>query len=283
MPSPVYLLYSTDDFLLFEALSSLKELYSSDPGFNFDVYDMKSSDDMAPLEQIVDTLNTMPFLSSRRVVAIQNIQKLAKKEAQKLEAYLLDPAETSLLVLLHSGASPKLFAAGGAKAIALTVQEREIPQWIKERAKSKKVTLTDDAIEYLIGVSGTDLGMLSAEIDKLACFISDRAISEDDLRNVIYSGAEYSAFDMIDALRRKDSREVFRIYEGVAKSQEPQMLLGALNYHYGRQSAGHKQGGSDTIRLLHEADIAIKSSHRYVIEDLLVKLLKGRAGESASR
>lgn len=273
MPSPVYLLYSSDDFLLYEALASLKGLHSDAAGFNFDVFDVKSSDDVIPVEQIVDILNTMPFLSSRKVVVIHNIQKLAKKDAQKLEAYVQNPADTALLVMLHSGTAPKLFAAAAAgcmKTIALTVQERELPQWIKEKAKQKKVSLTDKAVEYLIAVTGTDLGMLSAEIEKLACFISDRAIDVDDLRSIVYSGAEYSAFDLIDALKRKDAQGVFRIFESVAKNQEPQMLLGALNYHYGRQLSGT----AGTVRLLHEADIAIKSSHRYVIEELLVKLLK---------
>lgn len=279
MPSPVYLLHSTEDFLLFEALTALKGLFSGTPGFDFDVFDMKSPDDIIPVEQVVDILNTMPFLTSRKVVVIQNIQKLAKKDAQKIEDYIHNPADTALLVMLHSGPAPKLFAAaaGGMKTIALAVQEKELPQWIRERAKSKRVSLADSAIEYLIAVSGTDLGMLSSEIEKLECFNSDRALGADDLRSVIYSGAEYSAFDLIDALKRKDAVEVFRIFESVANSQEPQMLLGALNYHYGRRATASGQGVSSTPRLLHEADLAIKTSHRYVIEDLLEKLLKKRS------
>jgi DNA polymerase III delta subunit len=117
-------------------------------------------------------------------------------------------------------------------------------------------------------VAGTDLGMLSAEIEKLACFVSDHTIDVADLRGIIYSGAGYNAFDLLDALKKNDAKEVFRILESVTKNQEPQMLLGALNYYYG------PRGRAGTTRLLHEADLAIKTSHRYVIEDLLVKLLK---------
>ncbi len=244
MPSPVYLLYSSEDFLLYEAISAIKERCSDAGGFNFDVYDIKSPDDTVPVEQIVDILNTMPFISARRTVVIHNIQKLAKKDVQKIEAYLLNPADTALLVMLHTGAAPKLFgatASGGMKAIALTVQERELPMWIKEQAKQKKVSLTDSAVEYLITMAGTDLGMLSAEIEKLACFISDRVIDVADLRSIIYSGVEYTAFDLLDALKRKDEKEVFRIFESVTKNQEPQMLLGALNYYYGRQGASYRQ------------------------------------------
>ncbi len=285
LPSPVYLLYSAEDFLLYEALSLIKEQCRDAVGFNFDEYDMKSPDDTIPVEQILDILNTLPFISARRVVVINNIQKLARKDIQKLDDYLLDPAGTALLVMLHAGAAPKLFdakTAGSMKTIALTIQERDLPVWIKEQAGQKKVRLTDGAVEYLIAVAGTDLGMLSAEIEKLACIVSDRTIDIADLRGIIYSGAEYNAFDLLDALKKKDAKEAFRIFESVTKVQEPQMLLGALNYYYGRQGPDYRPGVSekgatghaDTIRLLHEADIAIKTSHRYVIEDLLVKLLK---------
>ena len=127
---------------------------------------------------------------------------------------------------------------------------------------------------------GTDLGMLSAEIEKLACFISDRVIDVADLRSVIYSGVEYTAFDLLDAIKRKDAREVFRVFENVTKNQEPQMLLGALNYYYARQASAYQQkdpsGPFRTIKLLHEADIDIKTSRKYVIENLLVKLLKNQ-------
>src|SRR5208337_2778036 len=122
---------------------------------------------------------------------------------QKLDAYLLNPADTALLVMLHAGAAPKLFGAkpaGSMKIIALTIQERDLPAWIKEQAGQKNVTLTDGAVEYLITVAGTDLGMLSAEIEKLSCFVSDRIIDIADLRGIIYSGAEYNAFDLLDAL-----------------------------------------------------------------------------------
>ncbi|MGD0281012.1 MAG: DNA polymerase III subunit delta [Dissulfurispiraceae bacterium] len=285
MPSPVYLLYSSEDFLLYESFSSIKEKYGDAVGLNFDVYDMKSADDTVPVEQLVDVLNTMPFASARRIVVIFNIQKLAKKDVQKIEAYLLNPAATALLVMLHTGAPPKLFSAaaqGTMKVIAVSVQEKDIPMWIKEQAKQKKVSLTDGAVEYLIAAAGTDLGLLSAEIEKLACFSSDRVIDIADLRSIVYSGAEYNAFDLIDALKKKNKVAAFRIFESVTNNQEPQMLLGALNYYYGRQRSGFQQGASGkshvgpggTIRLLHEADLAIKTSHKYVIEDLLVKLLK---------
>lgn len=288
LPSPVYLFYSTESFLLYEVLSALRERSAGDSGFNFDVYDSKSPDDTAPMEQIVDMLNTLPFLADRRTVVLKNAQKLAKKELKKLEEYLLNPSPASLLVLLYEGAQPKLFDAAllkQVKTILLDVPDREVPAWIKAQAKKKGIQMTDEAVEYLIGVVGTDLGMLAAEIEKLSFLGTASALTLADIKGMFYAGAEHSAFDLVNALKRRDSREAFRILAQVSRDQDPQMLLGALNYYYSRQAGqdygsrggaprGRDAGSAEVFGLLHEADLALKSSHKFVIEELLVKLLR---------
>ncbi|MCL5977589.1 MAG: DNA polymerase III subunit delta, partial [Nitrospirae bacterium] len=220
LPSPVYLFYSSEDFLLHEALSVIRDRYQGADAFNFDVFDIKSPDDAKPVEQIVDVLNTLPFLSERRVVVIQNIQKMPKKDAKKIEDYISAPSNTSLLVMLFEGTSPKLFDASASKnmkTIGMSVPEKDIPLWIKGRAKGKGVELADKAVEYLINCVGTDLGMLSAEIEKFSSWNTSR-VDMDDIKGMVYAGAEYSAFDLVNALRNKDKKEVFRIFENVNKN-----------------------------------------------------------------
>ena len=290
LPSPAYLLHSPEDFLLYEALSGIKERVAHDDAFNFEAYDLKSPDDSIPMEQVIDVLNTLPFMSGRRTVVIKNIQKLSKPDTRKLEGYLANPSATSLLIMLHEGASPKLFDPSSLKnvqVIALAVPEKEIPLWIKVKAKKKGVSLTDRAVEYLISFVGTDLGMLSAEIDKLTCLGAAKTIDIDEIRGTVYSGADYNAFDLVDALGQGNAGEVFRIFENVTGNQDPQMLLGALNYQYSRQYSrqgapvGKGSRASGVFRLLHEADAAIKTSHKFVLEDLLVKLLGMGGGRRA--
>lgn len=278
-PSHAYLFNSSEAFLLYEVLSIIKEKHHADV-FNFDVFDIKSPDDSKPIEQIVDILNTLPFLSERRIIVIENINKLSKKDSKKLEGYLSNPSGTSLLVMLFEGTSPKLFDASvikNVKVIGLNVQEKDIPLWIKDRAKRKGIEFTDRAVDYLISCAGTDLGMLYAEIEKFSPWNTAK-VDIDDVRGMVYAGAEYSAFDLVDALKKRKAGEVFRIFENANKNMEMQMLLGALNYQYAsfRSKSHHKDERffQRVFKLLHEADASIKTSHNYVMEDLLVKLLK---------
>lgn len=282
-PSPVYLLHSTESFLLYEAVAALKELFQDPAMFNFEAIDIASSEEKLPAEKLADILNTLPFLAQRKTVVLRNIQKWTKKEAQKFGEYLRSPSPSTLLVMLFEGAAPDIFdpaIMSGVKSIALSVGEREIPAWVKERAGKKSIAFTSAAIEYLIGFTGTDLGMLHAEIEKFSSREATGAIDVDEVRGIVYAGAEYGAFDLINALSKKDARSVFRIYENLSRTMETPMLLGALNWQYSSSYARARMQGMDgnkldrIFTLLHEADMAAKTSHSHVMEDLLVKLLK---------
>jgi DNA polymerase III subunit delta len=282
-PAPVYLLYSTESFLLYEALTDIKGLFQDPELFNIEFIDLASADEKLPAEKIMDILNTLPFFGSKRIVTLRNVQKWTKKEAQKFSDYLRRPSEYAQLLMLFEGARPDIFdpaALSAVKSIALTVSEGEIPAWINEKAVGKNIKFTPRAIECLITVAGSDLGMLHSEIEKFALSHANRVVDADDVRYIVYAGAEYDAFDLANALARKDSAKVFRIFENLGRTVDPVMLLGALNWQYSNSGSRgslpvmDKEKLRKVYLLLHEADMAVKTSHSHVIEDLLVKLMK---------
>lgn len=288
MPAPAYLLHATDEFLLYTALSEIKEAYRASDSFNFEVHDLESPDVPVRVEALVDILNTLPFMSDRRVVVLRNSQKLGKKALPVLLRYLESPSPSSLLVILHLGTREKIgdmTAGKRGKVISLDIQAREIPAWLGQQAKRRGVQFTEAALEYLIGTVGTDLGMLSSEIEKCALW-GAAVVDVDTLREVIYAGIEFSAFDLVEALGRKDTQAVFRIFEHLSKGVEPQMILGALNWHYTRRRprpAEHGRGGEDLPQVflaLHEADAAVKTSRPCALEMLLMQLLKITPGQN---
>jgi DNA polymerase III subunit delta len=281
LPSFAYLLAASDPFLHTEAEASILSLVP--PGerdFNFHTFDLMNTN-VIPFEHILDVINTVPFFAGRKFVVIENSQKLTKKDLKKLEHYLLNPAPTSVIVLLYAGAVKKEFkdAVKGAKQIVLDISERDIPAWVRLKAKTKSVEMSDSAVEYLIGTIGTDLGLLSSEIDKCA-LIGKSAVEKEDIMDVIESKRTYNAFALIDAIRAKDVERAFRIYKVLRETEEPYSLLGALNWQFGRYfadsgSPGQRDYFRDVFDALQKADTGIKSSGgAYPIELLLVKLLR---------
>jgi DNA polymerase III subunit delta len=283
MPSSNYLLVSSDYFLHTEAVSLIKRLVpQGERDFNFHSFDLLSSDnDKLPFEQILDVLNTVSFFSGRKFVVIENVQKLLKKDLQKLETYLLAPSAGSVMILLNAGAVKKEMKerVKGAKQIILDIREREVPAWLQERARLKGAEISEATASYLLGVVGPDLGMLSSELEKLILTGSPK-IEKKDIIELVEGRRTYSAFALIDAIKARDAEKTFQIYGVLKETEEPYSLMGALNWQYG-QSVG--SGGSPADRnysykvfkLLHKADVAVKSSGTFFpVELLLLKLLR---------
>jgi DNA polymerase III subunit delta len=280
MPASRYILSSSDPFLHSEAISLLKDLVP--PGereFSFEVFDILNLNSVT-FDQILDVLNTVPFFSGRKFVVIENVQKLLKKDILKLRQYLASPSEGSVLVMLHAGTVKKEFREpGGIRQIALDIGAKELPSWLKAKAKSRGLEIPDEAVDYLIGTIGPDLGLLSSEIEKCT-LIGKPVIDRKDIAEIIEGRRKYGIFDLVDALRAKDAGRVFRIYRVLRETEEPYGLLGAINWQYGRLLAGRNTPENReylyrVFSILNSADVDIKSSgDSYPVELLLARLVR---------
>jgi len=121
------------------------------------------------------------------------------------------------------------------KPVSIDVRESEIPQWIKQRVRAKGIDFSDEAVEYLISLVGNDLGLLSAEIEKIA-FVGQKRIDLDDISDIVAGGRQFGIFDLVNALKAQDADSVFRIYKSLKETSDDYGLIGALNWQYGRLS-----------------------------------------------
>lgn len=288
LPKPLYLFYSADPFLQREAIDAIKRLVPvPEQEFNLHIFDLGASgDESVSLGQILNVVKTVSFFGGRRVtIAAGNIQKLSKKELEKLHEYAQEPVREALFVMLHQG----VFTKEGKeklkdlKPASLDIRESEIPFWIKKRAEAKGVALSTDATDYLIGLIGPDLGLLASEIEKIA-LLGKESVETNDIADIVTGGKLYGIFDLVDALRQKNAEKVFGIYKSLKETSDDYSLIGALNWQYGRNlraeaTQPEKEYFLQVFELLNRTDIEIKSSGRtFPIEYLLFRLLRLRAG-----
>ncbi len=281
LKSPAYLIHAGDAALLKEAVLEVKALVpKEDRDFKYHPFDLDSPDDSTPIEHIIDTLNTIPFMGGRQTVTVENLQKLKAAEQKPLIGYLASPSPSSVLLLTYVGKPRKTLVdkLKGAKAISVGILEKDLPFWVKERAAKKGVELTKDAIDYLIGTVGSDAGLLAAEVEKFASYVSGSGhmnkLGRDEIASIITGSGDYSPFDLVDALRAGKAESAFRIYAMLKETQEPYSLLGVLNWHYGRLRMDPAQK-TKVFGLLNDADLKVKSTGgAYPLEHLLAKLLK---------
>lgn len=277
--SPVFFLYADDPFLLKEAyfmvLASVPESLRE---FCFDAFDLKDSDEPLTFEQMLDILNTLPFGAERRTVIIENIQDLLKEDLPALERYVSSPSDCSLLIMLYKGDPKAHFREilKKTRQVSLDIRPQDFPAWVREKAKKKGLSISDTAIDYLIGVIGPEAGLISSELEKFILLGKDR-IESKDIAGLIRGNSDYDAFDLVKALKARDVRKVLKIAKIIQEFQEAYSLLGAINWHYTRmyqKERGRSDYYTKVFELLNEADYRIKSSGgAFPIEYLLIRLL----------
>jgi len=278
LTGPAYLLHADEAGILKEAVMRIRHsVPPEEMDFKYHAYDLEGSDGTPPLEQIIDTLNTVPFMGGTQTVVLENLQKLKAADMKPLVEYFKSPSPDSLLVMTYSGKPRKtmLNKLTAIKDISISIQERDLPFWIKERAAERGLELTTEAINYLIGTVGTDAGLLASEVEKFATLAGDgKKLGKDDIAMLVTGSREHSPFELVDALRAGNAKRAFSIYTILSQTQEAYGLLGVLNWHYGRLQMAPREKAR-VFGLLNEADMMVKSAGgAYPLEHLLAKLLQ---------
>ena len=276
-PQCAYLLHGSDPFLLKETEKSIRETLDKDhQDFGLDMYDIESSSGRSvSLKQILDSLNTFSFFSEKKIVLVQNIQKLKKAELSVLQDYLANPSDASTLFLFFNDTlkANRKASFSTCTIISLDLNQRELKSWLSSYAQERGITLTPRVIEYLIVLVGNDAGLLSSEVNKLS-LLGRRKIETKDLHNIIYGEAGVDTFELTRAISSGDRTKAFRLAKEL-RTVESNMLLGAINWQLSRNRT--RRSSLEMFRYyqtLLEADTINKSTGTsYPLEILITKLL----------
>jgi DNA polymerase-3 subunit delta len=85
------------------------------------------------------------------------------------------------------------------------IYDNQLPDFIAEYAREKKVVIDDRAIMALCEFVGNDLHRLTNEIDKLMIAAADNSISLEQVINGVGVSKEYNIFELQKAIIKKDT------------------------------------------------------------------------------
>lgn len=215
--APVYYLGGEDelrkDELIAEILDRAVEPATRD--FNLDVRGAADVD----AESLHALIETPPMLAARRGVVIRGVDQWRKnaKTWDVLHRYLAHPSATTVLILVQGGGEP-LDAAVAAKARCgeSGVLEREdLIAWVATRASQQRLALAPDAAAHLVDTVGSDTAQLAAELDKLGAAWGDRAVTADDVAQMVGVRHGETATDWVEAVLRRDTKRAVGLLDVV--------------------------------------------------------------------
>lgn len=242
--APIYLVYGTEAFLINETKQLIlnQVLDEEEKDFNFSAYDLEET----PIEVALEDAETFPFLGERKVIFLHNpVFLTAEKTKEKidhnisrLEAYLKQPAPYTVIVFSapYEKLDERKKITKELKKTAQTVEakklnENELKNWIKERAKGSGILFEPDALELLITLVGTNMFMITSEVDKLSLYAGEeKHIDVTIVEKLVSRSLEQNIFTLIEKVVQRKLDEALRIYYDLLKqNEEPIKILALLS------------------------------------------------------
>lgn len=251
-PRPVYVLHGDEHFLKRRVLATLRTLVlgPEDDGFGLSSRD----GDKANWAEIHDELETLPFLSSRRLVVIDRADPFVTRERPRLEKYVAEPSKTGVLILDVQSwpANTKLakLLAEPATLVCKAPATAKLPEWcVAWCAAQHGKPLSVPAARLLVDLVGPDMGLLDQEMAKLAIYAgANSRIDTPDVDQLVgQSRTEntWKIFDLIGAGQIGGALTLLdRLFD---QGEEPLRLLGAFSMQLRRLAQAarlHSQGQS---------------------------------------
>ncbi len=222
-----YLLYGEEAYLKQQYKHNLiKALNPDEDTMNFNHYEGKGID----VKQLIDLCETMPFFADRRVILLEDTG-FFKNKSEELADYMKELPDYLCLVFVESEVDKrnrmyKAVKACGTIAEFARQDEKTLMRWaagILGKA-GKKITQRD--MELLLTKTGTDMGNLRMELEKLICYTEGRdVVTAEDIEEICTTQTTNRIFDMVRAVTERNQKRALDLYYDLLTLKEPPMRI----------------------------------------------------------
>lgn len=234
----MYILSGQDDFSLTQSLAEITREIGDQVNLASNITTLDGQ--QVTLDQLRIVGETAPFLTGRRLVIIRGLLgrfevggrtnrrprssssrsisgamphpvTSPSSESKPPDEYKLWAAgiarlpDSTVLVLIEARltSSNPLFKALADKAVVKTfplLGEPRLRQWLQRRVGEEGGSISPQAVNLLPRLVGSNLWIMTSEINKLVLFASGRRIEEEDVQMVVSYAQPTNVFAMVDAI-----------------------------------------------------------------------------------
>jgi DNA polymerase-3 subunit delta len=179
-PGGVFFLYGDDEHRKAEALKALVDVHLDQGTRDFNLDAVRASD--VNVEDLARIVATPPMMAERRVVVVHGAEAFAgAARARDLILGLVENPSPDLALILSARIPERskakfyqtLIKSAQSVEFAMISQD-DVPGWLMEEATTRfGATMEPDAARALGQAIGTDLGILSRELEKLRAVAGD--------------------------------------------------------------------------------------------------------------
>ena len=223
----MYLLYGDEAYLKKQYKDKLiKALVAEGDTMNFSAYEGKGINP----KELIDLAETLPFFAERRVILVEN-SGFFKNSCDDLAEYLLEPAVSTCFLFVEEEVDKrsKMYkaVAKAGKAVEFGTQNEELlTRWILSRLKKENKNITGNVMQLFISKTGTDMGNIDRELEKLLCYTMGRdVIKAEDVEAITTEQVTNKIFDMVNAIAEHEQKKALDFYYDLLTLKEPPMRI----------------------------------------------------------
>ena len=226
----IYLLYGREHYLIDNTIKLFREsLNESMIDFNLDIIDGKE----ITLEQLLSSIETLPFMDERKIVIVKDFELLTKakkknfsdKEEKTLAEHLENIPDTTILVFTVYGEIDKRksivnrISKNGVVYNCEKISDMELFKWSKKKFTENNIMIENAQIMYFIESTGYKdknneftLSDIDNEIKKISSFAgTDTQVTNEIIDRLSQKKIENDIFKLIDYIGDKNSQSAIKI------------------------------------------------------------------------
>lgn len=244
----IYLITGADDRLVSAQLTELVDqlIGTSDRATMYESHDagaVAADERERAIRNAVMSAETPSLFGDVRVVVLRGIHEATVDQLAPMFVYLLDPPETTHLVITASGKLAKsttdALKKSGATIIVASPPARrsDLVVWFHEQFTQAGLKLDQDAMNSVIDWLGQDQARLPSLIEVLvSAFGTSKKLSADDVQPFLGEQGSVLPWDLTDAVDRADVSTALAMLRRMVRSGEyhPLQVMSILHNHYVR-------------------------------------------------
>lgn len=187
--------------------------------------------DDASLQTIVDAVQSLPFLASRKMVVVRGLGQ-NKLAAEAIEQIIGSTDDSTDLILYEPVTDKRTVYYKALKAKTqleeyAELDNNQLARWLVEQAQKLGAKLSLGDASYLVERVGQNQGLLSSELNKLTLY--DTVITRGTIDLLVEPTPQSKIFELLDAAFAGNKQKALKLYDDQrAQKVEPQAILAMM-------------------------------------------------------
>lgn len=223
---PVYLIASDEHLLLEESCAQIIQ-HAKQVGFT--EQERLIVDKTFRWQSLNDANASMSLFGERKIIDLRiNSGKPGAEGSDAISTYLANPNPDNLLLIRCPQLKKEQLNAkwvktiknSGAFTVIWKIKAAQLPAWIQQRTKQKKLIIDRDAAQILAERVEGNLLAANQEIEKLALLFSENThITAKQIIQTVAHNSRYDVFNLMEHALRGEAKKTLQMYRGLREER----------------------------------------------------------------